>query len=345
MTDSLDTHYSTLIKAITDGRVVPFLGAGVNLCDRPPETNWKLGEFLPSGRELSLHLAECFTYQSAQVSERCPACKSEINLAEEKEKQDLVRVSQYVALNAGTGPLYDELHNIFSAKYPPTSLHQFFARLPNELRLRGYPRTDNPFRRRLVIITTNYDDLLESAFRQAGEPFHVISYMADTDKPDQRGKCWHWAPESEPKLIESSNDYPGLSQDNYPVVVKIHGAVDRSNMDYDSYVITEDHYIDYLTRADISNLLPVPLPAILKRSNFLFLGYSLRDWNLRVILHLIWREQKLNYESWAIQANPQRLDQKFWAKRGVEILDAPLKDYIAALKQRLQSLPIPGGGA
>ena len=40
------------------------------------------------------------------------------------------------------------------------------------------------------------------------------------------------------------------------MILKIHGAVDRVDAERDSYVITEDHYIDYLTRTDISNLMP-----------------------------------------------------------------------------------------
>ncbi len=79
--------------------------------------------------------------------------------------------------------------------------------------------------------------------------------------------------------------------------------MDRASPERDSFVITEDHYIDYLTRTDISNLLPVTLAAKLRKSHFLFLGYSLRDWNLRVILHRIWGEQKLTYKSWAIQVS------------------------------------------
>jgi hypothetical protein len=31
-----------------------------------------------------------------------------------------------------------------------------------------------------------------------------------------------------------------------PVILKIHGAVDRVELERDSYVITEDHYIDEL---------------------------------------------------------------------------------------------------
>jgi hypothetical protein len=49
--DALDSHYKTVIKAIIDGRLVPFLGAGVNLCGRPLDAAWLRGQNLPSGGE------------------------------------------------------------------------------------------------------------------------------------------------------------------------------------------------------------------------------------------------------------------------------------------------------
>ena len=124
--------------------------------------------------------------------------------------------------------------------------------------------------------------------------------------------------------------------------MKIHGAVDRVNAERDSFVITEDHYIDYLTHTDIANLVPVTLAAKLRKSHFLFLGYGLRDWNLRVILHRIWGEQKLTYRSWAIQRDPEPLDQEFWHKRDVDILNVRLEDYVAALGESLQRVASAG---
>ena len=47
------------------------------------------------------------------------------------------------------------------------------------------------------------------------------------------------------------------------MILKIHGAVDRTDSDRDSYVITEDHYIDYLTRTDISE----PRPGAARRAS------------------------------------------------------------------------------
>ena len=53
-------------------------------------------------------------------------------------------------------------------------------------------------------------------------------------------------------------------------------------------MITENHYIDYLRQADIARLIPVNVVSRMRKSHFLFLGYSLKDWNLRVILNRLW---------------------------------------------------------
>lgn len=316
MPDTLDSHYSSVIKAITDGRVVPFFGAGVNLVGRPEGAAWQRGQYLPSGGELSKYLAESFSYPDI-------------------DKWDLVRVSQYIAVMDGSGPLYEELRKLFDADYPPTTLHQFFAKLPSALRNKGYPP------RYQLIVTTNYDDVMERAFREVNEPFDLVTFIAGGE---QRGKFMHLPFDGNKNiLIDKPNEYRGLSLDQRPVILKIHGAVDRLNPDGDSYVITEDDYIDYLTRTDVSSLVPVTLAAKLKKSNFLFLGYGLRDWNLRVILHRIWGEQRLTYKSWAIQLEPSDIEKKFWYKRDVDIIGIGLDDYIASLDERIQALRLSGG--
>jgi hypothetical protein len=309
--DSLDSHYRIVIKAMLEGRVVPLLGAGINLCGRQRDDIWERREprFLPSGGELAAFLAEYFEYPEEQLN-------------------DLVRVSQYAAVMQGLGPLYDELHEIFDADYEPSALHRFLASLPEIQRAKGFkPRYQ-------LIVTTNYDDALERAFLDADEEFDVVSYVADGE---HRGKFLHRSPNGPPRLIERPNEYAELALDERTVILKIHGAVDRLDSEWgDSYVITEDHYIDYLTRTDISGLLPVTLSAKLRRSHFLFLGYAMRDWNLRVILHRIWGQQKLNYKSWAIQLEPEPVEREFWQKRGVDILDVELERYVTGLEAGLK---------
>ncbi|HEV7860842.1 MAG TPA: SIR2 family protein, partial [Pyrinomonadaceae bacterium] len=281
-----DEHYDGVIDSLTEGELVPFFGAGVNMCGRPENVGWGPGQYLPSGAELASYLANRFSYPWAE------------------SVGDLLRVSQYVALVRGDGPLNKRLREIFIEQYPATSLHKFFARLPKILQR----KTGRPSHQ--LIVTTNYDDVMEHAFTAEGEQFDVVTYMTGGGD-SQRGKFLHWSAEGgAPVIVDKPNEYR-LPLDEYrnlqrSVILKIHGAVDRTSSDGDSYVITEDHYIDYLTRSDISSLVPITLAEKLKSSNFLFLGYSLRDWNLRVILHRIWKEQqqKGSYNSWAIQKKP-----------------------------------------
>ncbi len=151
----------------------------------------------------------------------------------------------------------------------------------------------------------------------------------------------------EPHLIDKPNKYRGLSFDQRTVILKIHGAVtrDEATGDHDSYVITEDHYIDYMLNTEVTALLPVPLPEKLKRSHYLFLGYGLKDWNLRVILRRIWKDQALDWKSWAVKRDSDAIDEQFWKKRNVDIINADLQDYIASLSRCLENRRHAGGGA
>jgi hypothetical protein len=107
--------------------------------------------------------------------------------------------------------------------------------------------------------------------------------------------------------------------------------------EHDSFVITENHYIDYLSHTDIKTLIPVNIASRMMQSHFLFLGYSLKDWNLRVILHRLWGDAELGWNSWAVQRKPDTIDEKSWSRRGVELLDVPLEEYIELLGAALTS--------
>ena len=73
----------------------------------------------------------------------------------------------------------------------------------------------------------------------------------------------------------------------------------------DNYVITEDHYIDYLSRSPVESLVPIQILDKLRDSHCLFLGYTMRDWNLRVFLKRIWGGQQLAAKSLGGPARPR----------------------------------------
>src|SRR3982750_4427201 len=45
--DELAAHYTTIVKAFSDGRAVPFLGVDANLCGRPAGAQWHAQHYLP----------------------------------------------------------------------------------------------------------------------------------------------------------------------------------------------------------------------------------------------------------------------------------------------------------
>jgi DNA-binding SARP family transcriptional activator len=256
--------------------------------------------------ELTLRLAERFEYPTNGSA--------------------LPQVAQYIAVMKGSGPLYDELHALLDTDLPPTAVHRFFAALPPLLRERGAPHQ--------LIVTTSYDLALERAFLDAGEEFDVVSYLA---AGRNRGKFCHVAPDGTGTLIEVPNTYATeLSLERRTIILKLHGQVGRGadDREWESFVVTEDDYIEYLAQSEVASVVPVALGAKLRRSHFLFLGYTMADWNLRLLLHRLWGDQPLSYRSWAVQPEPMPLEREFWRRRDVDVLEIPLERYITALAQR-----------
>ena len=239
---------------------------------------------------------------------------------------DLARVSQYVATMQGSGPLYDELHARFEAAVEPGPLHRFLARLPPLLRERGAPHQ--------LIVTTNYDLALERAFEEAGEELDIVAYVATGT---HRGRFWHRPPGEAPRPVDVPNTYATeLSLDRRTILLKLHGAVDPlPEREWESFVITEDDYIDYLGRSELTAVVPVALAARLRRSHFLFLGYEMADWNLRLILNRIWGERPVAYRSWAVQRGPSPLAQAFWRRFDITAVDVDPRAYVELLERRL----------
>ena len=277
-----EDHFTQVTQALFEGRLVVVLGSDVG--------------------ELTTRLARRFEYPG--------------------EGLDLPRVAQYVAVMAGSGPLYDELHESIAGGSVPSGVHRFFASLPPRLRARGLPHQ--------LLVTTSYDLALEQAFLDADEEFDVVSYIA-TGR--DRGKFCHVAPAEPGCVIDIPNTYATeLSLDRRTIILKLHGQIDPGEeRRWESFVVTEDDYIDYLAQTDVASAVPVGVAARLLRSHFLFVGYTMADWNLRVILNRLWGERPLSYRSWAVQPAAMALEREFWRRRDVEVQEQPLEEYVTTL--------------
>lgn len=309
----LDSHYDAVLHLLANGQVVPFLGAGINLFDRPAGAAWEPDVYPPSAAEVA---------RSLQESARYPT----------EESADLLRVSQYVVAVLGRAVLYRELRRLFGSDYPPTPLHRLLARLPGIFRSRGRETTPR------VIATTVYDDRLERAFADEGEPFDLLTYVAHRE---HAGRFVYQGADGVRQPIMEARSFSQLRPEERTVILKLHGGLDRLDPEDDSFVITEDDYLDYVARAArLTEFLPPAIVSCLSRSSFLFLGYALRDWNLRVLLRSLWEGQSLSYKSWAVQLRPPEIEVRLWQERDVDMIDFQLEDYVAGLEERLSEFDV-----
>jgi hypothetical protein len=279
-----------VVRALLAGRLVPVLGP------TPPSEN---------GKDLATLLADEF---------ECP----------EEYRGDLTRVSQYVAVTQGVGPLHDQLHELF-ADAEPGPVERFLAGFPAVARARGVGHQ--------LVVTTGFGRALERAFEEAGEAVDVVSYVASG--PD-RGKFAHRGPEGSETLVAVPNAYADLSLAERPAILKIHGEIDpRPDRGRESFVVSEDDYIGYLAQTELANVVPVTLAAKLRRSHLLFVAYPVVEWSLRVFLHRVFGDQPISYRSWAVLPGAQPIQREYWRQRGVDLYDVTPKDFVGGLEQRL----------
>jgi hypothetical protein len=303
--NQLERHYQDVLNHLSEGQVVPFLGLNVNLFDQ-------------------------------QATPRPPAYSELVELLTKSSKYPhnlgapLAGVSQYAQLSNKLATLYDELAPLFNdSKYQPTPLHNFWARVA----ARPLKAIDSK-RRRFVVVTTSYDELLERAFSQTVEQFYVFSYIAEGND-HERGKffrkLYQNAVAHEPILVEWNNKE---LTDELPVILKLPGTIGMFNSKI-RFAITEDQYFDLLTIRELTNILPSQLMIKLRGSHHLFLGYNISDWNMRGMLYRIWDKHETPYQSWAVQEALPEFERRYWEACNVDIIDENLARYVAELDKRL----------
>lgn len=286
-------NFDTIVPALLSGDVIPFLGAGASIFHRPPGDS----QCPPSAQGLARRLADTARFPNDAADAQ-------------QFREDLARVASYFAyVEDDREGLRRCLREVFKFSFQPNQLHKTLAKVAKQ--------------RPILIITTNYDDMIEQAFDDQKVKYHLVVTAVEeqTIKHKQPGSTLD---DTDPQKINLSLD------SDYSIIFKMHGSVDRAQNNYrkDYYVITEEDYVYFL--GTMLDMIPGTINVLYMRRKFLFLGYSLRDWNFRVMLS---GALQSTLKSWAIQRNPNLIDSKLWEKKNVTIYDMDLRTFSEELER------------
>jgi hypothetical protein len=160
-----------------------------------------------------------------------------------------------------------------------------------------------------LIYTTNYDNWLEEAHRYYGKAYSKIAHVGD--------------------LVRAKADATQI--------VKFHGDFE----DDDSIVLTES---SYFARLDFESPLDIKLRADLLGRTVLFIGYSLKDINIRYMLyrlHRQWSSAAINGmrpKSFVFLGRPNAVQQRVLESRGIHAIISDNDDPTLGLTDFLKSL-------
>jgi SIR2-like domain len=305
---------------------VPFLGAAANI---------SAGDYqgLPLGGEVATRLLEKL------VGRQIPRLEEIVKVTWDEEwdsrfepyrdlvqlrASDLARVALHVEVRGGYRTLVDYVESILpDHEREPSRLLHTLARLPFRL-----------------IVTTNYDRLMERALKLNKEPRPLVVTQPVNGFTPKQQTAWQERLAANKKLI----------------LYKIHGTFQDQpsgkvahSPKRSSILISEEDYIEFLTVvSDKEKGVPPPLIAEkLVDSILLFLGYGLEDWDFRTLFKGLIEtlESRDRRMSFAIQRHPSAFWVRYWESKGVTIYDVDLYDFAEQLETRyLERYGDHGGG-
>lgn len=234
--EQTDETMKLVCDAVSQGKCILFLGAGAN-CIPPANCSFEYpyDQRPPLGSEFSESLSA-----KSGFLQRYP----------QESASNLQRVALDFEVNRSRAELVAEIRKAVDDNRQPSPALKALARL-------NFP----------LIVTTNYDHLLEKALKAADKDPVVSVYKKNEES------------------FETTDDYYPLDlepQVNRPFVFKIHGDIARP----ESIVITDEDYIQFVLRmSDKEVFHPVPetIRFYFKKWPTLFIGYSLTDYNLRLL--------------------------------------------------------------
>ena len=244
--------------------------------------------------------------------------------------EPLASITSYFEKLLGRKDLWVLLKEVFETKKLPTRTHRLLAEAA-KYHLEQKDSTD------YLIITTNYDCLMENALDELTVPYIVLTIKRGPD-PKVLIRCAETVPDRLALRKRYWNTlYPVnfiLSKSRSVVIIyKIHGCL-SPDLEYDDegVVISDNDYVDYVSQMGRQDgVIPAQVSELMREKPFWFLGYSLSDWNVRSIYETVKRKsnpEKKVIKDFSVMYSVGDFESLFFEKNGITIFQASLNDFV-----------------
>jgi hypothetical protein len=209
-------------------------------------------------------------------------------LTADHENLPLTQVADYAVSEGGFYECQDYVASLFKP-FAPSVAH----------------KTIPTFRWR-AIVTTNYDCLIEDAYRSASNPAQEIA-----------------------PILRNTDSFDRVMQDGSKVpLLKLHGCMTNTHEKDCPLILSTDTYVNYTIGRDRLFRLFMQLAA---ERPFLFIGYALQDQNIRFLLDTVTKEQKARPQSFLITRSVDDIAKRFWSQKQVTALAGTFEEAMADL--------------
>jgi SIR2-like domain len=250
----------------------------------------------------------------------------------------LTSITSYYENKVGRDSLWFNLGRVISGKNQTTNTHALIAAAAKQHSAQhSRPAQD------YLILTTNYDCLMEDALDKAKVDYVVLTMR----KSDQKVLV---------RFSDGIDDHEKLSKEHtekfYPqqfymekteplvLVCKMHGCLNpRLNLADDGVIISDNDYVDYIEQMNSTQgTIPAYVRKIMQDKPFLFLGYSFGDWNVRSVFQSIRkkRSENLKFRDFAVTSYLGEYEQQFFHTNNVAVLKTDLNTFSEGLVNDLK---------
>lgn len=246
----------------------------------------------------------------------------------------LTSITSYFESIGDRGSLWDNLSAVIAQKNTPTETHKLLARSARH-HLAQKLAID------YLIITTNYDCLMERALDDLNVPYAVLltrkndqkvvvrfsenipdyEYLEDLNKGDVDGSVANGF------VLQKAGDVRSVV-----VIYKIHGCLSPKlkRQEADGVIISDNDYVSYIKQMGKgNNVIPSNVNTLMNNKPFLFLGYSLSDWNIRSIFETM-REKRNQFggvQDFAVMYDVGEFEEIFFQRNDILIFKTDLNSF------------------